>query len=121
MFTKIIASLWLYIRIIAVGVGLWWDNDRDVRNIQSTSQTHSISNSPGPLRFEIEILVDGIVSPFDRSYADLHNVICTCQTVLNSFLTDMSEWSPLGSTYERPLGDSEFAFFPASRNGLGDM
>lgn len=30
-------------------------------------------------------------------------------------------WANVGKSYERMLGDSEFAFFPASQTGLGDM
>jgi len=37
------------------------------------------------------------------------------------FDINMSKWSRVGSSYERPLGDSEYAFFPASQNALGDM
>lgn len=32
-----------------------------------------------------------------------------------------AQWTSVGNAFQRPLGDSEFAFFPASRSGLGDM
>jgi hypothetical protein len=34
---------------------------------------------------------------------------------------NMLNWSRVGNSYQRLLGDSEFSFFPASQDAVGDM
>ena len=60
-----------------------------------------------PLYFSAHVTIFIISAKFTLSSID-HKLI-------------MSKWSFVGNSYERPLGDSEFAFFPASQNALGDM
>lgn len=39
----------------------------------------------------------------------------------SSYKMAAKDWTLHGTNYRRPLSDSEFAFYPSSQTGLGDM